>query len=117
MERNAGVLLLALGIIVILSLFSGSFSGQASKEKRGVNTCADTDGGNNIYSPGAVITVTGDKQGYYTDRCGGTLSVVENYCEGNKRRFKESFCAEGMGCMTTTLYDGGNRYGAAAYCG
>jgi len=117
MERNMGTLLLAVALIVIFSLFSGKLTGQASKEERGTKSCFDTDLGNNIYGPGAVITFVNGRQAYYPDRCGGTLSVIENYCDDGKRRFKESFCVDGMECKMSASYQGGNRYGPAAYCG
>jgi len=120
-ERN--ILFLALGLIVVSVLFSGTFTGNVS-HGRGQYTCSDTDGGNERTRPGTVVENNGGRETWYADRCvnsrynrnGEEVSrIVEYYCADGERRFKEDWCPAGTRCITGRDA-GGSSYGSTAYC-
>lgn len=104
MEKNLVYVYLTLGILIVISMFSGTsdLTGRyATESGRGTLTCGDTDGFN-VFVKGAVTTDTGGRLRQYVDECadGGT-KVKEYYCSGNRHSFKKEWCPSGMICRNS----------------
>ena len=114
-EKNYVVLLVAVGILVVVSLFSNTLTGNTPAEQRNVDICTPIDG------LGAK-TVTSGRTDYKLNRCistsfnyGRESSRIARYsCSGNKVSYTTSICPEGTICRTSNQYP---QYGPAAYCG
>ncbi|MFH1592459.1 MAG: hypothetical protein ABIB47_03780 [Candidatus Woesearchaeota archaeon] len=115
MEKNVQILFLALGVIVVIALFSGNFTGKASS--RGVHTCYDTDGGYRLMNPGTVVVNIGGQETWYEDGCRAKDRLKEYYCVGTDQRFREDWCPSGTTCLTRQDTGGDPPYGVTAYCG
>lgn len=125
MDQNSKVLFLALGLIVVVALFSNGFTGRVSDDQGGTSDCMDTDGGFRTSIAGTVVESRSGREAWHQDRCAdvsfnsdGTevARIVEYYCVGEDANFREVFCPQGTTCQTARDA-GGRTYGVNAYCG
>ena len=99
---------IVLAALFLISSFSGTkvLTGQSvNTGSRGVESCTDSDG-YDVFVSGSVMTTTGASVKEYTDRCSGGdgMRVLENYCEGNVRKFSYEWCRDGMRCSSGACY-------------
>jgi len=119
-EKISGVLIVTLGVLIVISLFSSNITGNASKKQRNVDSCIDTDGGVDGNTAGAVITDYSGRQRYYTDACGQVTTsnsktvyeLVERYCGGKEVKSVTVECPAGTMCRSTSS----GKYGTSARC-
>ncbi len=58
-------------------------------------TCADTDGGSNIYTKGTVNATNSSGTYSYTDYCISSSHVKEYYCQNNQALSTNAYCSKG----------------------
>ena len=118
METDYKILFVSIGIIFV-ALLSNAITGYAPSELRNKIACRDTDGGYRVNIPGTAVETISGKETWYPDRCVASNKqdngILENYCRGNERDFKEVQCPGSQVCITKTDA-GGKKYGSTAQC-